>query len=119
MKERERRHGPRVARAFMVRYRLPLAGQGSWQLSPLRDFSSEGARFISEHPFQIGDRLDVQLLLPSSRDPIALSVRIAWTRPAQFGTIELGVAFDLRDPIVKQSIDNAAAYFLRRKDPSG
>ncbi len=99
----------------MVRYRLANTGQTAWQVSPLRDFSRTGVRFISEHPYEIGAVLELQLALPTSREPLALAGRVAWVKPRFLETLELGVTFDKIDPGIQQSIDDAIAHFLRTR----
>ncbi len=113
--QEESRHAPRVAHQFMVRYRLANTGQLAWQVSPLRDFSRTGVRFIAEHPYEIGAVLELQLALPTSREPLALAGRVAWAKPAFLGTAELGVTFDNIDSGSQQMIDDAIAHFLRTR----
>jgi len=78
--QEELRRRPRVAHRLLVRYQPPVEGAAEWLVSPLRDLSSGGARFLSEHPFAMGETFDLQqnatqlrdLLLeryPSLRDP--------------------------------------------------
>ena len=96
----------------MVRYRNPVGGRESWLISPLRDLSSGGARFLSESTVEAGAELEIQLVLPGSKDPVALKVRVAWAKPAPWGMAELGVTFEPEDVKVQQTIDAAVAHFL-------
>jgi hypothetical protein len=114
MGDEEQRRSPRIPRAFMVRYRCAAKGMTGWLVSPLRDLSSGGARFISERIFAVGDELEVQLLLPASRDPLALRAKIAWASAGKLGMMELGITFDAHDTAVQQVIDEAVAHFLGR-----
>jgi len=96
----------------MARYRAPAGGEAGWLASPLRDLSSGGARFLSEHAFAVGSELEMQLLLPTTKDPVRLQARVAWSKPAQLGMVELGVTFDPGDTAIQQSIDAAVSHFL-------
>lgn len=109
--EAEQRQDPRVAHPFMVRYYW----QDSWHISPLKDFSASGARFVSEYPFAAGELLDAQLILPLARQPIAARARVVWVKPSSLGLAELGVTFELGDTEAKQAIEAAVAHFLRKQ----
>ena len=112
----EHRQDPRVSHAFMVRYRCPGVGQEHWLVSPLRDLSRSGARFLSEREFPVGTVLEAQLLLPRSQRPVAVAARVTWQKPAPLHMVELGVTFDVQaDEVVRQAIDLSVAHFLRGK----
>lgn len=108
----EQRHDPRVAHPFMVRYQC----QESWHVSPLKDFSTTGARFVADYPFTQGEVLDAQMIFPLARQPIAVRARIVWMKPTQWGLVELGVTFELGDAEAKQAIEAAVAHFLRKQE---
>ena len=114
MGDEEQRKSPRVPRAFIVRYRCPDAGMTGWLISPLRDLSSGGARFISEQPFTDGTVLEVQLILPVAKDPVCLKAKVAWTAPARLGMVETGVIFEPGGAAAEQAISDAVAQFLNR-----
>ena len=115
MGDAEQRRQPRVARSFMVRYRASSAGQVSWFVSPLRDLSSGGARFICETEFPLGLELEMQLLLPSAEAPVPIKARVAWAKPAPMKLTEHGVTFDAGDVGIQRTIDAAVAHFLRKQ----
>ncbi len=119
MSEAEHRRAPRVARSLMARYRDGRSPGASWLMSPLRDLSSGGARFLSEVAFDVGSTLELQLLLPLAREPVSLKARVAWAQPARLGMVEVGVTFDPGDAAAQQSIDAAVAHFLHKMDRSG
>ena len=99
----------------MVRYRPMQSGVTSWLVSPLRDLSSGGARFLSEQQFSVGDVMELQLVLPVSPQPIALKARVAWTKARPGTTLgELGVTFDPGDVAIQRTIDAAIAHFLKK-----
>ena len=99
----------------MVRYQPP--GKTAWLMSPLRDLSSGGARFLSEHGFAAGDLFEIQLVLPATPQPVALKVRVAWAKPWRGGLLEIGVTFSPGDAFVQRTIDDAINRFLGRKSP--
>ncbi len=112
----EHRQDPRVPHAFLVRYRCPAVGLERWLVSPLRDLSRSGARFLSEREFSIGTVLETQLLLPVAQRPVAVHARVAWQKPAPMSMVELGVTFDVQvDDATRQAIDLSIAHFLRGK----
>ena len=110
----ESRQRPRVASHFMVRFRPFGEGKSGWMVSPLRDLSSGGARFLSEQSFDIGVTLELQLVLPGARAPVAFKARVAWLKPAQMNMVELGVTFEPGDAAIQRTIDAAVAHFLRK-----
>ena len=113
MSDSEHRRAPRVVRGFMVRYRRPA--EMSWSVSPLRDFSSSGARFIGEHVFEVGTELELQLVLPVAKEPLALQARVAWVKPGPMNLVEYGVTFQAEKAAVQQMIDVAVTYFLHKQ----
>ena len=113
MGEAEHRRAPRVARALMIRYQP--RGNSAWLLSSLRDLSSGGARFLSEHLFAGGEVVEVQLVLPTVSQPVPLKARVAWTKPWRAGLLEVGITFDPGDAGIQRTIDEAISRFLGRK----
>ena len=103
----DQRRGPRVGQHFMARYVIPGRAPKQWLVSPLRDLSSGGARFLSEHPFASKDVLELQLVLPNAQQPVVLKARVAWIRPAPMGMHEVGVTFDPGDATIQSTIDTA------------
>ncbi len=113
MEEAERRRAPRVARSLMIRYQPP--GKRTWLMSSLRDLSSGGARFLSEHMFAGGEVVEVRLVLPTVSQPVPLKARVAWTKPWRASLLEVGITFDPGDAGIQRTIDEAISGFLDRK----
>ena len=113
--QEEQRRRPRISRPFMIRYRPSGKEQAGWLVSPLRDLSGGGARFISEYPFFAGDAFEIQLLLPASKQPVSLKARVAWVKSAHMGLSEVGVTFDPGDTGIQQAIDQAVTHFLDKQ----
>ena len=98
----------------MVRFRSSEEERGGWFVSPLRDLSSGGARFLSEKSFSVGSTLEFHITLPSSPKPVVLTARVAWAKPTRMNMAELGVTFDPGDAAIQRTIDEAVARFLRK-----
>ncbi|MBI4004100.1 MAG: PilZ domain-containing protein [Candidatus Omnitrophica bacterium] len=113
MADAEHRRDPRIPHGFLVRYRRP--SESGWSVSPLRDLSSSGARFLGEHTFEVGTDLDCQLMLPLAREPLVLQARVAWVKPGPMNLAEYGVTFQADAPGVQEVIDVAVAHFLRKQ----
>lgn len=112
----ERRRSARAERGLLVRYRPAGASGAAWLLSPLRDLSSGGAHFVSEQPFTVGERLELQLILPTAPQPIGLAARVAWAKPLPERLTELGVSFNEVDPLQRQALEDAVAQFVRKQE---
>jgi hypothetical protein len=110
----EQRREPRVARAFMVRYRALSPESQAWLLSPLRDLSQGGVRFVSERAFEVGTLLELQLVLPTAPAPMAARGRVTWSKPGPMALPELGVTFEGLDPQTQQALQGAVKHFLER-----
>lgn len=113
MSDNEHRRDPRITHGFMVRYRRPP--ESGWSVSPLKDLSSSGARFLSEHTFEVGTELDCQLVLPLAREPLMLQARVAWVKPGPMNLAEYGVTFQADAPGAQEMIDGAVAHFLPKQ----
>ena len=113
MSAEEHRQAPRVVRGFMVRYRRP--SDRGWSVSPLRDLSSSGARFLSEQTFPVGTKLELRLVLPTTKEPLALQARVARIMPGPMDLAEYGVTFEVNAAGV-QEIVTALAHFVHKQD---
>ena len=116
MSETERRRVMRIIRSFIVRYPSPTSGQGFWLVSTLRNFSTCGARFFCERTFRVGEAMIVQLILPTSREPVVLKARVVWVKAlALLGMVDLGVSFEPSDEQATKALTSAANFFLTKK----
>ena len=113
MSDLEHRRDPRIAHGFMVRYRLPR--ESSWSVSPLRDLSSSGARFLGERSFDVGSDLELQLVLPLAKEPLVVQARVARASPGPMNLVEYGVTFQAEAASIQQMIDVAVSHFLRKQ----
>ena len=113
MGDAEHRRDPRIVHGFLVRYRRPA--ETSWSVSPLRDLSSSGARFIGEYAFEVGAELELQLVLPMAKTPLVVPAHVAWAKPGPMNLVEYGITFRAEAAGVQQMIDVAVAHFLRKQ----
>ena len=123
MSQVDKRQDPRFERSFWIWFRPVVTGVESWQVAPLRDLSTSGARFLSECAFDEGVVLETKLLLPVSSDPLRLAARVAWSRPVEgkaWKLIEHGVTFDFTDRGLQQQVAAAVEYFTaqKKRDPA-
>lgn len=113
--ESERRQGgPRVIRHFLVRYRGP--NETGWHMSPLRDFSRDGARLVCEESYPPGTALDFRLGLPVFLTPVQITVRVMWQQSVFSGRMQMteyGISFTELAPAVQQVIDEAVKRFVK------
>ena len=115
MAGQEPRRDPRISHAFIARYRLADAPAGGWLVSPLRNLSGHGARFLCEREFPVGSMLEFQLQLGLAQPPIRLRARVAWIKQAQIlKMFELGVSFESADPDAQQGLQAAVSAFMQK-----
>ena len=100
----ERRRAPRVALKWTVSYsEVATARKGT---SLVKNFSSEGVRFVAEHTLEIGTELQITLALPDRHKPVEFVGEVVWSSDARtardtavpFGSSEVGVKFTRIDP---------------------
>jgi hypothetical protein len=85
-------------------------------MSPLLDLSRAGARLLSEYAFETGEPMEIELLLPTAKQPLALRASVAWAKPGSDGRLtEVGVSFDVREAAGQQALDQAVAVFLQHQ----
>ncbi len=117
MSEDDRRRSPRISRRFMIRYRCPASNQTQWMVSPIKDFSGTGARFISECAFPIGTVLDLELQVSTCPLPIPLQGTVVWSKLGPGQLTEHGVTFLNPDAVAQQEILKVTRFFLEKNKP--
>ena len=117
MSPSERRRFPRIAHPFIVRYRFPHMQDAAWRAAPVRNLSGEGACFRCEYAFVVGHVVELQLSLPTSKQPIPLRGRIIWAKLVNptLNLYEYGVVFDAIDAATRQLIAETVTAFLRKQ----
>ena len=115
--DRERRHAPRVENQLLVKFRLPA--DEKWHMTPLKDLSATGLRFMAEVPCADGTALELQLLLPTIATPLRLAGRVSWARPASIPQLyDYGVEFVDLLPTQREEIDRLVTLYRSRKRPA-
>ena len=115
MNQPEQRRHPRVERSFLVRYREQGKSQSEWMMSPLKDLSLGGARFLCGRRFEVGTMVDMELVLPVAREPVPVTGRVVRAKDAMAGLIEHGVVFEGVDSAQGQAIGEAVERFLKKQ----
>ena len=111
----DRRRAPRIDKRFMVKYRCPSLGHAQWMMSPIKDLSAVGLRFVGEFAFARGTDIELQIILPILQEPLPARGVIVWQRPASAPkTYEHGVEFSDSDPAVFEQLSQAVDHFLRK-----
>jgi hypothetical protein len=110
----EKRQAPRAAKPLMARYRAQGNPPSDWFLSPLRDLSRSGARFLSEGRFAVGTSLEFHITLPMARQPVPLVARIVRTAPGPIGCDEYSVTFEAIDSSTSVLLETAVQFFLKK-----
>ena len=112
----EHRKVSRIKHPFMLRYRPVGPGMSEWSLTPLRDLSGLGARFLSDRLLAKGDALEIRLMLSTSPQPVPLEGEVAWVKlDSTLGLPEVGVTFVVRDAATQELLDAAVRHFLERR----
>ena len=114
----ENRYSPRVSKGYMIRYRSgsSLSDKADWAVSPLRNISETGVSFLSEQLFPAGSELEMQLLLPSTPEPIIVKGTVVAIRQTSPKLMQLGIQFTDPDAEAQAAIRQAISKFLRRPD---
>ena len=105
----ERRRFIRVQHPFTIRYRDAADPGQPWLITTVRDLSLGGVRFIADQAFDVGHAIDLQVVVPASRQSIFLKAHVVWANPKNplLQLYEYGLAFDVIDTALQQLIDIA------------
>ena len=111
----ERRNSHRVPCQFMIQYRGNQ--HVAWDLSPLRELGSGGARFLADAELEPGEVVDIRMGLPLFSEPVQLPARVVWqksTFSGAFKVAETGIIFTNLDTHLLQTIDDTVHRLLQR-----
>ena len=109
----ERRRFPRVRQPFKVQYRVGEVG-GAWEAATAINISAVGVRLRSDQPIEQGSRLELQIQLPASREPLDVLGIVVWNRMQAPNVTEVGVEF-LNLTLVQQTkIDHLVQFLSNR-----
>ena len=110
----ERRDAQRATHHIIVRYHVP--GAEGWYVSPLRDLSRTGARFLFEGFVSVGDLLGLWIGPPMFTEPVKISARVVWHHTGyatRLPLMECGVQFEQLESGVRRVIENDVTSHLR------
>ena len=111
----DRRSSVRVPCQFMIQYRGHQ--RAAWDLSPLRELGSGGARFLADGELDPGETVDIRMGLPLFPEPVQLPARVVWqksTFSGAFKVAETGITFTNLDVHLLRAIDNTVHRLLQR-----
>jgi hypothetical protein len=111
----ERRIRPRVPCQFIIQYRSTQ--RADWDLSPLRELGSGGARFLADGELASGEAVDIRMGLPLFSEPVRLPARVVWqksTFSGVFKVAETGIVFTQLDAHLLRTIDDAVQRILQQ-----
>lgn len=115
--EQERRQFPRIESQLLVKFRF--LNEDKWQMTPLKDISASGIRFMAERSCDAGAGLELQLLLPTVAAPLRLGGRVNWVRPASIAHLfDYGVEFVDVLPPQREEIGKLVTLYRSRKRPT-
>ncbi|HOW35278.1 MAG TPA: PilZ domain-containing protein [Candidatus Omnitrophota bacterium] len=98
----DRRVFDRFMARFPVKFKDERADFGTNVF--LRDVSATGAKVSTKERFLLNDKIDLLVELPDGHEPLNLSGRVAWSRPANPQTWDVGMKFDKVDFMDTQRI---------------
>ena len=114
---RERRDFPRASQPVSVQYRRSGELGDAWHAVKTLNLSAGGLRFRDTELLQVGEKLDLQILLPGAREVLAVGGRVAWSQLEASGITDTGVEFVEATGRQQQAIDDLV-QFLRKSEPS-
>lgn len=115
---KERRRDSRLAQPFQARYRLYGELTESWRTITTVNLSASGLRFRSPNLMEVGQELQLELALPSYREPLTIRGRIIWSQPMASGVVENGAEFVDMTPEQSIQIDGMVKFLLGGQSPS-
>ncbi len=116
-RKQEERRAQRVERLFLVRYQCPSIGEMDWEISPIRNLSGTGLRFLAESDYPIGVILDLRLQVPTVEQPLVVPPTIIWKRrlsPSAWW--DYGASFGRLPVSKRKAIVGAIQVFLPGQD---
>ncbi len=116
----DKRINPRIARNFVIRYRLSRTEQAAnWSTSVIKNISQGGCCFPTGVPFVIGQVLELEVQLPALNAPIKFSgeVKRCQYTEAVHGITAYMVAlrFQEIDPGQKKILIDTVDFFVRKQ----
>lgn len=114
----EHRQFPRVQQPFEVQYRRAgELGQG-WKNGFVINLSAGGVRFHGQELLEVGDKLELRLVLPNLREPLFLIGTVVWHRMKAAGITEYGIEFQDVSPDQRATIDELVRFLAISPKPT-
>ena len=89
----ERRQFSRSDQPFDVPYRSFGALTESWRTGKSLDISATGLWLQTDIPVEVGEMLELEILLPSMQAPLSVRGTVMWSKAPPSGSSECGVEF--------------------------
>lgn len=110
---RERRRFFRVPIPFDAKYRFFGELTQGWRTVRTLNLSAGGMRFKSSDLLDVGGFVEVQIQLPSEREPLMLRGRIVWSQAQASGVTENGLEFLEATPQQQAKIDELVDFLKK------
>jgi len=110
---RERRQFFRVSIPFDAKYRFFGELTQGWRTVRTLNLSAGGMRFKSSDLLEVGGFVEVQIQLPSEREPLMLRGRLAWSQAQASGVTENGLEFIEVTPQQQAKIDELVDFLKK------
>lgn len=114
---RERRDFHRIPQAVEGRYRVSGHFGALGSSMTLVNISAGGLRFRSEEQLEKNALLEVEMKIPSFREPLIVKGRVAWSTLQASGVAETGVEFLDVPPEIRYRIDSIVQFFRPQGQP--
>jgi hypothetical protein len=109
----ERRRFARVTQPFNARYRRYGELSQSWRTIKTLNISASGLRFCDAEMLEPLGILELELTLPSLREPLMLRGQVVWNQTLASGVNEYGVEFVEVSPQQGEQIDLLVKFLLK------
>jgi len=115
MRKDERRKDTRIEKHFMVHYKPAKEEGGSWRMSPLKDISKNGARFLYEGDCAMGEQLILELHMPANPAAQRIKATVVRIQETDNRWAEIGVSFNEIDEKTQNDINAIVNWFLKKR----
>jgi hypothetical protein len=113
MPGREQRQFKRIPEAFNVKCRPAGTLSEVWRQVVTIDFSAGGIGFESEQAYDIGERLEIQMNIPSFRTPLIVGGSVVRSKTTPWSTCECAAQFADVTPDQQFKLDELVAFLTK------
>jgi len=116
-KQYDKRLSPRITRTFIIRHRPRQDGElFEWDECFIKNMSLRGCYCSGSHPYKEGDILDIQIQLPTAKEPLRLTGEVKRCHPDKpLGVYGIAIQFLDLDEQQKNIINETIAFFLHKR----